>query len=128
MSINITGIHFSITDPMRDHVNSRIERLAKRYPLITANITLSSSHNDFTCVVDYNGHDQDAKSTATEKDLYKAISLATERVERQLNSQKEQAKKKGNTGVKDLASMEEDAGEDVYSDDVMEHEDSFFEN
>jgi ribosomal subunit interface protein len=102
MSINISGIHFSITEAIHAHSCSRIKKLAKRYPLITANITLSKSHHDFTCSAEYKGHQLDATSTATNKDLYKAISISMERLERQLNDKKEAFKGKGKQGIKTL--------------------------
>jgi ribosomal subunit interface protein len=118
MSINISGIHFSITDAIRTHANSRIERLAKRYPLITANISLSNSHDDFSCAIEYKGDSYDAKSTATVKDLYKAISLSTERLERQLNDKKEASKSKGKKGIRVLDELDElDELDDSLTDD-----------
>jgi len=110
MSINITGIHFSITDALRTNVEARINRLAKRYPLINVSVSLSQVHDDFTCKIEYKGDIHEAQSNATSKDLYKAISLATDKVERQLNDQKESAKKKGRESIRDMS--EEDAFEE----------------
>ena len=102
MSINITGIHFSVTDAMRENIESRINRLSKRYPLINVNVHLSQAHDDFTCKIEYKGTHQEAQSNATDKDLYKAISLATDKAERQLNDQKETARRKGQASIKNI--------------------------
>ncbi|MAW98075.1 MAG: ribosomal subunit interface protein [Sphingomonas sp.] len=102
MSINITGVHFSVTDALRDNVEARIKRLSKRYHLINANVSFSQSHDDFTCKVEYKGDNQDAQAQATDKDLYKAISVVFDRIERQLNDQKELAKGKGRKSIRDM--------------------------
>jgi len=102
MSISITGIHFSITDAIQERVESKINRLAKRYPLISASINLSTVHDDFTCSITYKGDHNEAQGSAEDRDLYKAINLASERLERQLNDQKELYKKKGRESVRDM--------------------------
>lgn len=102
MSINISGIHFSITDPIRSNVEARINRLHSRYPMIKADVSLSKSHDDFTCVIDYHGDKLQASAQATLKYMYKAISVAADKIERQLNDQKEANKKKGLEGIKSL--------------------------
>lgn len=114
MSINITGVHFSITDAIREKTISRINRLAKRYPLINANVTFSQEHDDFTCNIDYKGDNQEAQAQATEKDLYKAISVTTDRIERQLNDQKENAKRKGRETIRTKTEEQEVGDEDVF--------------
>ncbi len=115
MSINITGIHFSVTDALRENIESRINRLSKRYPLINASVSLSQVHDDFTCKVEYKGDHQEAQSTATDKDLYKAISVSTDRIERQLNDQKEASKKKGRESIRAIAEeQDEEVIDDLY--------------
>lgn len=111
MSINITGVHISVTEALEKQVMKRINRLSKRYPLIAANVTFSQEHDDFTCKIDYKGENQEAQAQGTDKDLYKAISTSSDRLERQLNDQKEGAKKKGRETIRtpqDLSDLTED--------------------
>ncbi len=104
MSINVTGIHFKVTENLKQHVHSRIEQIAKNYTLIHANVSLSMVNKQFSCAIEYKGAIYSANAdSAVRDDLYVAIAICAEAIKRQLNEQKNKQKKKGQESIKSKA-------------------------
>ncbi|MEZ6241407.1 MAG: ribosome-associated translation inhibitor RaiA [Phycisphaerales bacterium] len=96
MRIDVIGRHVQITDPIREHAESKGSKLVKYFDRILA-ITYTIFDPDpkgefkVEVVVDVEHHD-DFVSQASGDDVYGAIDLATQKASRQLTDYKEKLK------------------------------------
>ncbi len=96
MRIDVVGRHIQITDPIREHAESKGSKLVKYFDKvqqITFTIFDPDTKGDFKVevVVDVEHHD-DFVSHAVGDDLYGTIDMATQKVSRQLTDYKEKLK------------------------------------
>lgn len=101
MRIDVVGRHIEVTDPIREHAESKGEKLSKYYDRIqqiTYTIFEADKGGDHKVelVVDVEHHD-DFISHASGNDLYGTIDQATQKATRQLTDFKEKFKL-GNRG------------------------------
>ncbi len=96
MRIDVVGRHIEVTDPIREHAETKGAKLTKFYDRIqqiTFTIFEADHKGDHKVevVVDVEHHD-DFVSHATGDDLYGAIDQATQKATRQLTDFKEKFK------------------------------------
>ena len=90
MQIDLTGHHVDITTPLRDYVNSKMERLERHFDHV----------NDIHVILSVEKLRHKAEATmrisggslfadATEEDMYAAIDALTDKLDRQVKKHKE---------------------------------------
>lgn len=93
MQINVSGHHIDVTDSLRSYVETKLEKLERHYDRIT----------NMQVILSVEKQRQKAESTiritggevyadAEHEDLYTAIDMLTDKLDRQLIKQKEKAK------------------------------------
>ena len=90
MQLDITGHHVKITDPMRDYVGSKLDKIERHFDLVSdvhCILTVEKLRHKADATVIVNG----AKiyADATEADMYAAIDSLTDKLERQVRKHKE---------------------------------------
>ena len=90
MQINVSGHHIEVTESMRDHVKTKLERLERHFDRIThINVILQveKQRQKSEATIRISGGEIFAE--AESDDLYTAIDLMTDKLDRQLIKQKE---------------------------------------
>ena len=90
MQLNISGHHLDITDPIKDYVTTKLSKLERHYDGITStNVILSVEKliQKAEATVHVSGGEFFADSE--HEDLYAAIDMLTDKLDRQLIKHKE---------------------------------------
>ncbi len=93
MQINLHGHHVELTDPIKTYVNEKFTRLSRHFDHITStNVVLSVEKNrqKAEATIRFSGGEVFADST--EADLYAAIDLLIDKLDRQILKHKEKIK------------------------------------
>ena len=90
MHLDITGHHVKITEPMRDYVGSKLDKIERHFDLVSdmhCILTVEKLRHKAEATVSVNG----AKiyADATKADMYAAIDSLTDKLERQVRKHKE---------------------------------------
>lgn len=90
MQLDITGHHVKITEPMRDYVGSKLDKIERHFDLVSdvhCILTVEKLRHKAEATVIVNG----AKiyADATEADMYAAIDSLADKLERQVRKHKE---------------------------------------
>lgn len=90
MQINLTGHHVEVTSPLRDYVNSKMERLERHFDHVT-NIHVILSVEKLRHKAEATMHVSGGSlfADATEEDMYAAIDALTDKLDRQVKKHKE---------------------------------------
>jgi len=94
MQLNITGHHLDVTPPLNDYVENKFERLQRHYDQISTThviLTIEKMVQKAEATVHIAGADLFA--AAESEDMYAAIDLLTDKLDRQLIKHKQ--KKRG---------------------------------
>ena len=93
MQINLTGHHVELTSPLRDYVNSKMERLERHFDHVT-NIHVILSVEKLRHKAEATMHVSGGNlfADATEEDMYAAIDVLTDKLDRQIKKHKEKMK------------------------------------
>lgn len=90
MQINISGHHLDLTDPLKNYVHSKLERLANHSDFITnVHVTLTVVKLNQTAEAKVHVNGKDLFADATDEDMYAAIDQLTDKLDRQLIKHKE---------------------------------------
>ncbi|MCY4178538.1 MAG: ribosome-associated translation inhibitor RaiA [Endozoicomonadaceae bacterium] len=97
MQINISGHHVDVTEAMKEYVHKRLNRIVAHYDNIN-NIQITLSIEKMVQRAEANLHfnNVDIIASAEHADMYAAIDLLADKLNRQLTKQKE--KKLGRNG------------------------------
>ena len=100
MQINISGHHIEISTALKEHVESKIQRLEHHFDQITrADITLTveKTRHKAECNVHVSGSDLHASAEDEIQNMYAAIDALSDKLDRQLLKHKEKlvARSKG---------------------------------
>jgi len=90
LRITLTGRHVSITDAIRDYARGKVERLGKYFEGITntqVKLSVEGVQHSAEIIVAAAGGATIIASAAS-NDMYSAIDMVTEKVERQLKKHK----------------------------------------
>lgn len=93
MQINIHGHHIELTDPLKLYVNEKFTRLSRHFDHITSSqVTLSIEKNrqKAEATIRFSGGEIFADSI--EQDMYAAIDLLIDKLDRQILRHKEKIK------------------------------------
>lgn len=92
MQVNISGHHVEVTDPMREYVREKLEKLERHFDQITnVQITLSVEKNRQKAEAQLHIPGVQIHADATHDDLYAAIDLMGDKLDRQLLKHKEKS-------------------------------------
>lgn len=95
MRVDVVGLKFEVTDAIREHAESKVEKLTRYFDgiqLITIRLAQPAGRDfEVELVVDVEKHD-DFVATASGDDLYLAIDSSVQKMSRQLTDFKEKLK------------------------------------
>jgi putative sigma-54 modulation protein len=90
MQITISGHHLEVTDALKDYVNNKLERLNNHHDRITnTHVILSVDKLEQKAEATVHVSGKDLFADAISEDLYAAIDLLTDKLDRQLIKHKE---------------------------------------
>jgi putative sigma-54 modulation protein len=90
MTMNITGHHIEVTPAIRDHVKLKLERVIRHFDHVTsAHVILSVDKLQQKAEVTLHVKGKDIYADATDADLYTAIDLLVDKLDRQVVRHKE---------------------------------------
>ena len=94
MQITVSGHHVEVTEPMREYVLSKFERLQRHFDQIT-NIDVTLIVEKLVQKAEATVHvsGADIFATANSEDMYAAIDSLSDKLDRQLIKHKEKARK-----------------------------------
>jgi putative sigma-54 modulation protein len=85
MNIKVTGLHLEITSSLRDYIESKLERISRHADdLIDVSVTLSVDKLIQKAEVNVHLSGKDIHVEATESDMYAAIDLLMDKLDRQV--------------------------------------------
>ncbi len=90
MQITISGHHLEVTDALRDYVNNKLERLGNHHDRITqTHVILSVDKLIQKAEATVHVSGKDLFADAVSEDLYAAIDMLADKLDRQLIKHKE---------------------------------------
>lgn len=90
MQIILTGHHVEITNPLRDYVNSKMERLERHFDNVTdMHVVLSVEKLRHKAEATMRIRGSNLFADATEEDMYAAIDALVDKLDRQVKKHKE---------------------------------------
>lgn len=114
MQLTVTGRHFEITDPLRQHIDGKMSKLSRYIDNVTdVHVVLSVEKHRHTAEVTFQANGATIRGMEEQHDMYVAFDTVMEKIERQLKKLKEKGTRKGRAGSKEIVQAEnEDDGED----------------
>jgi len=92
MQINLTGHHVDITEPLRAYVDSKLERIVRHYDqLVSVHVILSVEKLRHTAEARLHVAGNDLYADATAEDMYAAIDILADKLDRQITKHKEKS-------------------------------------
>ncbi len=90
MQLNITGHHVDLTDSMKDYVTSKLQKLERHFDHISnVQVTLSVEKQRQIAEATLHISGGDIHATAENEDMYAAIDLLVDKLDRQVLKHKE---------------------------------------
>ena len=90
MQVTISGHHVEVTAPLREFVNSKLEKLERHFDQITSiKVTLSIEKQRQMADASIHIAGADVVANASHEDMYAAIDSLTDKLDRQLIKHKE---------------------------------------
>ncbi|TDR81602.1 ribosome hibernation-promoting factor, HPF/YfiA family [Paludibacterium purpuratum] len=106
MNIKVTGLHLEITPSLRDYIESKLERISRHVDdLIDVSVTLSVDKLIQKAEVNVHLSGKDIHVEATESDMYAAIDLLMDKLDRQVLKFKEKQSEHRGAGAHPEASL-----------------------
>ncbi len=93
MQLNVSGHHVEVTDPLRDYVESKFERLQRHFDQITnteVTLIVEKLVQKAEATVHISG--ADIFAAAESEDMYAAIDALADKLDRQLIKHKEKSR------------------------------------
>ena len=90
MQLNLTGHHVDLTTPMRDYVNSKMERLERHFDHVTdIHVVLSVEKQRHKAEATMNVSGGKLFADSVQGDMYAAIDSLVDKLDRQVKKHKE---------------------------------------
>jgi putative sigma-54 modulation protein len=90
MQVNLTGHHVDLTPPLRDYVNSKMERLQRHCDVVTdIHVVLSVEKLRHKAEATLHVNGGNVFADAVQEDMYAAIDSLTDKLDRQVKKHKE---------------------------------------
>ena len=90
MQISLTGNHVELTDPLREYVNAKMERLERHFDIVRdihVVLSVEKLRHKAEATVHINGNNLFADSV--QEDMYAAIDALADKLDRQVRKHKE---------------------------------------
>lgn len=96
MQVNISGQHLEVTDTLRNYINEKLERLARHFDKIT-NVQVIMQVEKLQQKIEATLHvaGGEVVANAEHEDMYAAIDLLADKLDRQLIKHKEKLVERG---------------------------------
>jgi len=92
MNLNITGHHIEVTPAIREYVKGKLDRVLRHFDqVITSHVILSVDKLQQKAEVTLHVKGKDIYADAIDADLYAAIDLVADKLDRQVVKHKEKA-------------------------------------
>ena len=92
MNLKITGLNFDITEAIKNHVAGKLERISRHAPnLISVAITLSVDKLEHKAEADVHLAGKDLHVETVESDMYAAIDVLMDKLDRAVLKHKEKS-------------------------------------
>lgn len=90
MQLNITGHHVDLTDSLKEYVSTKLEKLERHFDHIS-NVQVTLSVQKLRQIAEATLHisGADIHATAEQEDMYAAIDLLVDKLDRQILKHKE---------------------------------------
>ena len=99
MQINVSGHHVEVTDSLRSYVNTKLDRLERHFDkIIHMNVILSVEKQRQKAESTIRISGGEVYADAESEDLYAAIDMLADKLDRQLLKQKEKQNDKKHRG------------------------------
>ena len=93
MNLNVTGHHLEITQPIRDYLASKLERLTRHFDhVIDVNVILSVERLQRKVEANVHVRGRDLFAVSQDEDMYAAIDSLIDKLDRQIVKHKEKLK------------------------------------
>ena len=93
MNLNVTGHHLEITQPMRDYLGSKLERLTRHFDhVIDVNVILTVERLQRKVEATVHVRGRDLFAVSQDEDMYAAIDSLIDKLDRQIVKHKEKLK------------------------------------
>ena len=90
MQLNITGHHVELTTPLREYVANKLDKLTRHFDNITTtHVTLSVDKLQQKAEANIHVGGADLFANSVDKDMYAAIDILSDKLDRQLLRHKE---------------------------------------
>lgn len=115
MQLTVTGRHFEITEPLRQHVESKMDKISRYIDDTTdTHVVLSVEKHRHSAEITLQSGGAPVRCLEERHDMYEAFDEAFDKVERQIKRLKEKGSRKGRAGSKEIVQVEsENEGEDA---------------
>ena len=102
MQITVTGRHFEITDPLRQHIEAKLNKLDRYLDGITdAHVVLSVEKHRHIAEINLQANGNLLRGLEEKHDMYLAVDTVIDKIERQVKRQKDKgADRKGRFAIK----------------------------
>lgn len=93
MNLNVTGHHVDLTDPLRDYVNSKFEKVERHFDnLVDGHVILKVENDRQKAEATVNAPGKTIFADAEDNDMYAAIDAMTDKIDRQVRRYKQKLK------------------------------------
>jgi putative sigma-54 modulation protein len=90
MNLNLTGLHIEVTPALREQVTSKLDRVIRHFDhVISTHVILSVDKLEQKAEVTLHVKGKDFFADATHEDMYAAIDLLADKLDRQIVKHKE---------------------------------------
>ena len=114
MQITITGRHFEITEPLRQHIESKMNKLSRYIDGIPdVHVVLSVEKHRYIAEINLQTNGASIHGLEEKHDMYLAVDTVIEKIERQVKRRKDKGTdRKGRSGSKEVAIIEAESIEE----------------
>lgn len=92
MNLHITGLHFDLTEALRNHIHDKLQRINRHSDnVINVNITLSTEKVNHKATADVHLAGKDLHVESIESDMYAAIDVLMDKLDRAILQHKEKS-------------------------------------
>ena len=103
MNLNISGRHLEVTTAIRDYVTNKLSRVGRHFDkVIDSQVMLSIERLNHIAEITLRVHGKDIHCSAVNENLYGAIDLLADKVDRQVIKAKTKAQSHAHESVKRL--------------------------
>ncbi len=113
MEITVTGRHFEVSEALRQHIESKMNKLSRYIDdIIDVHVVLSVEKHRHLAEITLQANGSAIRGLEEKHDMYQAVDTVIEKVERQIKRRKDKGSRKGRIGSKEVALIEAEAIEE----------------